>query len=191
MMLIIFNTVVLALDSYPIDPINHNLYDKINTALTWLFFIEMVLKITGLGVRMYARDRYNIFDSIVVVLTVAENIVDLSLTSEGFSYGGATLGFRSVRILRIFKLARNLRSFIIMIEKITVSIKDIANFSVLLFLFLFTFTLLGLELFANKVKFNSNGDIDMVNGASPRVNFDDFFKAFITIFMVLIGDNWN
>jgi len=44
-----------------------------------------------------------------------------------------------------------------MIEKISVSIKDIVNFSVLLFLFLFTFTLLGLELFANRVKFNEEG----------------------------------
>ena len=31
----------------------------------------------------------------------------------------------------------------------------------------------------------------MVNGTSPRENFDDFFTAFITIFQVLIGDNWN
>jgi hypothetical protein len=41
-----------------------------------------------------------------------------------------------------------------MIEKVTLSLKDIANFSVLLVLFLFTFTLLGLELFAGKVKFD-------------------------------------
>ena len=148
------NTVVLAFDSHPLDLYKDKIFDEINTALTWLFFTEMILKISGLGVKMYARDRYNIFDAIVVVMTVAENIVDLSLGNEDFSNGGAVLGFRSVRILRIFKLARNLRSFLIMIEKITVSIKDIANFSVLLFLFLFTFTLLGLELFANKVKFN-------------------------------------
>ena len=77
-----------------------------------------------------------------------------------------------------------------MIEKIAMSLKDIANFSVLLFLFLFTFTLLGLELFSNKVKFNEEGYLDVNNGTSPRPNFDDFFKAFITIFMVMIGDNW-
>jgi hypothetical protein len=61
---------------------------------------------------------------------------------------------------------------------------------VLLFLFLFTFTLLGLEIFANRVKFNEDGQVDLVNGTSFRPSFDDFFKAFITIFMVLIGDNW-
>jgi hypothetical protein len=77
-----------------------------------------------------------------------------------------------------------------MIEKMALSLKDIANFSVLLFLFLFTFTLLGLELFANKVKFDKDGEVDLTNGTSRRPNFDDFVSAFITIFMVMIGDNW-
>jgi hypothetical protein len=77
-----------------------------------------------------------------------------------------------------------------MIEKMALSLKDIANFSVLLFLFLFTFTLLGLELFANKVKFDKQGEVDLINGTSRRPNFDDFVSAFITIFMVMIGDNW-
>ena len=85
MVLIIINTVVLALDSYPIDAANDILFNKINTALTWLFFSEMVLKLIGLGVTTYARDRYNIFDSVVVVITVAENIVDLSFSGSNFS----------------------------------------------------------------------------------------------------------
>ena len=41
-----------------------------------------------------------------------------------------------------------MKSFRIMIEKITISLKEITTFSILLFLFLFTFNLLGLQLFA-------------------------------------------
>lgn len=78
-----------------------------------------------------------------------------------------------------------------MLNKITMSLKDIANFSVLLFLFLFTFTLMGLELFSNKVKFDKYGNLDLVNGISPRANFDYFLSGFTTIFIVLIGDGWN
>ena len=84
-----------------------------------------------------------------------------------------------------------MKSFQIMIEKITISLNDIASFSVLLFLFLFTFTLLGLELFSQRVKFDSNGNVDLVHGTSQRPNFDDFVTGFVFIFMVLIGDNWN
>lgn len=51
-----------------------------------------------------------------------------------------------------------------MVEKITISLKDIASFSVLLFLFLYTFTLLGLELYANQIKFDSDGNVDLLNG---------------------------
>jgi len=33
--------------------------------------------------------------------------------------------------------------------------------------------------------------VDLVNGSSPRTNFDYFLSAFTTIFIVLIGDGWN
>ena len=146
----------------------------------------MVIKIIGLGVTHYVRDKVNIFDAIVVMLTVAENISDIVLSSNN----GAVSGFRAIRLFRFFKVARTMKSFQIMIEKIAISLSDIASFSVLLFLFLFTFTLLGLELFAGNLKFDSNGVPDPVNGTSPRPNFDDFIQAFVTIFMILIGDNW-
>ena len=68
-----------------------------------------------------------------------------------------------------------MKSFRIMIEKIMISLKDIATFSILLFLFLFTFNLLGLNLFAQRVKFDPTGTfVDFDNGISPRPNFDDF-----------------
>lgn len=38
---------------------------------------------------------------------------------------------------------------------------------------MFTCTLLGDELFANYCKFDANGAVDLVNGSSPRPNFDD------------------
>lgn len=186
LLLITMNTIILALDQYPLDLHREIIFDQINTVLTWCFFLEMVIKIIGLGVTHYVRDKVNIFDAIVVMLTVAENVSDLVLSSNN----GAVSGFRAIRLFRFFKVARTMKSFQIMIEKIAISLSDIASFSVLLFLFLFTFTLLGLELFAGNMKFNDKGIPDLVNGASPRPNFDDFIQAFVTIFMILIGDNW-
>ena len=64
-------------------------------------------------------------------------------------------------------------------------LKDIANFSLLLFIFIFIFALLGMELFAFKVRFDKEGSlIPIVDGiiyegsVSPRANFDTFFHAF-------------
>jgi voltage-dependent calcium channel L type alpha-1D len=69
--------------------------------------------------------------------------------------------------------------------------KDISNFSVLLALFVFIYALLGMELFAYRVKFDENDVVDEENGSSPRTNFDEFQYAVITIFIVLIGEDWN
>ena len=76
--------------------------------------------------------------------------------------------------------------------------KDISNFIVLMFLFIFTYAILGMELFAFKIRFDNDGNpIDLKNiklsdipstGNSPRENFDNFLNAITTIFIILIGD---
>ena len=45
----------------------------------------MVIKVIGLGVTHYIRDKVNIFDALIVLLTVAENITDLVMTAEGYT----------------------------------------------------------------------------------------------------------
>lgn len=109
--LIVLNTIILALDKYPIDPDEDQAFSRINTALTWMFLGEMVMKLIGLGVATYVKDRFNIFDALIVILTVAENIIDMTLSDDQFSQKGAISGFRAIRLFRIFKVARNMRSF--------------------------------------------------------------------------------
>ncbi|CDW83245.1 voltage-gated ion channel superfamily [Stylonychia lemnae] len=190
-MLILMNTLILSFDRYPIDQNVSDQYNQINTVLTWLFFVEMMVKLIGLGPKLYSKDKFNLFDAFITCLTTAENLIDISPVDSTISSGGAISGFRAVRLFRIFKLARQLKSFQTMLQKIAMSLKDIGNFSVLLFLFLFTYTLLGMEIFSYKVKFAKDGSIDLDNGQSPRQNFDNFLHGFVTIFIVLIGDNWN
>jgi hypothetical protein len=53
--------------------------------------------------------------------------------------------------------------------------------------------LLGLEIFAYKIKFDKddNPAQGKPNALSPRENFDTPFMGLITIFIVFIGDDWN
>ena len=76
-----------------------------------------------------------------------------------------------------------------MLIKIGRTFKDISNFSVLLFLFIFTYSILGMELFANRVKFDDNG-FPSKTGQSPRGNFDNILSSTTSIFIVLVGDDW-
>jgi hypothetical protein len=119
----------------------------------------------------------------------------IKLLNIDFSSGGALSALRAVRLLRVFKLARSWVSFRILLEKMIITVKDISNFTVLMLIFMFIFTLLGMELYGHKIKYN-NADKERPveaneHGVSPRLNFDDFFTGFVTIFIIFIGEDWN
>lgn len=67
-----------------------------------MFTIELGLKLIGMGPKNYIRDTMNIFDAIIVSLSLVEL----------FMLGGSTNGksslsaFRSVRIFRAFRVLR-------------------------------------------------------------------------------------
>ena len=50
-----------------------------NYVFTGLFTLEMVLKLFALGFFEYAADSFNIFDGIVVIMSLVEIILDVSL----------------------------------------------------------------------------------------------------------------
>jgi hypothetical protein len=132
-------------------------------------------------------------------MSVIENLIGWAGVKGGT--GGAISAFRGVRLLRVFKLARSWTSFRVLIEKIIITIKDISNFSVLLFLFMFTYTLLGMEIFAYNVWFDHENNPakvpdrwNLTNNTEliqPRNNFNFFLVGFTTVFSILIGDGWN
>lgn len=79
-----------------------------------------------------------------------------------------------------------------MISKISASLKDICTFMVLMLIFTIIFIILGLQFFAYQVYLDSNGAlVDRTMGSPPVNNFDTFLDAFITVFSVIIGNNWN
>lgn len=71
------------------------------------------------------------------------------------------------------------------------SIKDIANFTVLLFIFMYIFTLIGMELFSNFIKFDDNENVVNYtdpNGESPEWNYDDFLSGFTSVFIIAMTE---
>lgn len=98
---------------------------------------------------------------------------------------------RAFRLLRVFKLANTWKKLNYLLKTIWRTLTDVASFSILLFLVIFTYTLIGLEIFAHKAKFNQDNEIDIANGQPPIHNFDTFFDAITTVFIVLTNDNWS
>ena len=76
------NTAVLALEKYPEDPNQTKVKEILNELFTWIFVAEMVIKMIGLGFKQYVRDSYNIFDVIVVILSIVEEIYSSATSSN-------------------------------------------------------------------------------------------------------------
>ena len=118
--------------------------------LTLFFVWEMLCKTIGLGPINYIKDKFNRFDLVIIVISLIEMIYDFGVSNK--NKNGIVSAFRAFRMIRIFKLARNWKSFQIMLIKIGDTIKDVANYSILLLIVMFTYSLLGMEFFSNVLK---------------------------------------
>src|SRR3569833_2078940 len=93
-----FNTICLAIDRVGIDAATSNFLHFANEMFTYIFIIEMGLKIIGLGLIKYLKDKMNYLDGTIVLLSVVEILLA--------SGGGAISAFRSIRIFRTFRVLR-------------------------------------------------------------------------------------
>ena len=69
----------------------------------------------------------------------------------------------------------------VILEVIGKSLEDFMYIFFLLILFNYIYALLGMQIFGGK--FNFSG--------STRMNFDDFFIAYMSVFNLLTIENWN
>ncbi len=68
----------------------------------------MIIKITGMGPKMYIKDHFNVFDAIIVMVSIIDVIVSFSMPSDDSNSGkGPISAFRAFRLLRVFKLSKS------------------------------------------------------------------------------------
>ena len=90
--MIIANTLVLAMDHYPEDETFVNQTEVVNFILNLIFAFEMILKLVGLGIVKYCKDSFNIYDAIIVIVSVATAALSpptLLVGSSATSRGGS------------------------------------------------------------------------------------------------------
>ncbi|CAG9459996.1 unnamed protein product [Pedinophyceae sp. YPF-701] len=144
--LIILNTLVMAAEHYRMPDWQAEGSDYVNYILTGYFFLEMSIKLTGLGVKRYFRVKMNAFDAFVVVMSILEIIISLSAGSEGSNLSV----LRAFRIMRMFKLARSWRDLQKLIETMSRSVTSVSYLSLILSICIFIFALLGMQIFGYK-----------------------------------------
>ena len=73
---VLLNTIVLSLNKYGLTMQMEDLLEIFNKYFTWIFIVEMTMKILAIGISKYISDKMNCLDGSVVVLSVIELIVD-------------------------------------------------------------------------------------------------------------------
>jgi Ca2+-binding EF-hand superfamily protein/ABC-type taurine transport system substrate-binding protein len=191
---IILNTVIMGMEKYPEDEQIKQISSVSNLVFTFIFICEMGIKLTGLGLRGYILDRFNVFDGVVVVIS----IIELLMSLFGVEGGGLAI-LRSLRLVRVFKLARSWTDLQTLLKTIMGSLVNVSSAAAVMLLVVFIFALLGMQFFGGMWTPDAFGSTCSRDNATvscswddvPRANFDDIGWSIITVFQVLTGENWN
>ncbi|KAM5151939.1 sodium channel protein type 2 subunit alpha-like isoform 4-T4 [Mantella aurantiaca] len=175
---IVLNTLFMAMEHYPItDDFADVLYVG-NLVFTGIFTAEMVFKLVALDPYYYFQVGWNIFDSIIVSLSLME----LGLSDvEGLSV------LRSFRLLRVFKLAKSWPTLNMLIKIIGNSVGALGNLTLVLAIIVFIFAVVGMQLFGKSYK-ECVCKISPDTCTLPRWHMNDFFHSFLIVFRVLCGE---
>ncbi|XP_027146613.1 sodium channel, voltage-gated, type I-like, alpha [Larimichthys crocea] len=176
---IVLNTLFMAMEHHPMSPFFIKMLSVGNQVFTSIFAAEMVFKIVAMDPYYYFQKGWNIFDSIIVTLSLMElclaGILDTSMSV-----------LRSFRLLRVFKLAKSWPTLNTLIKIIGNSVGALGNLTLVLAIIVFIFAVVGMQLFGKNYK-------DCVCKISqdctlPRWHMSDFFHSFLIVFRVLCGE---
>lgn len=192
----------MAVDTYDQSNRKENFLAVCNVVFTWLFTAEMVFKIVGLGPTLYVKDAYNVFDATVVMLSIVDFIINISLGAENVGQAAGVLkAFRALRLMRMIKLARRWTALTEILKKIFLSLDGVSVFTMLLLLFMYIFSLLGMQLFGNfsfrDLEGNSVLKDELVERyeneilLSTRWSFDNIWQSMTSIYVIIMSDGWN
>ncbi|XP_053507140.1 sodium channel, voltage gated, type XII, alpha a [Ictalurus furcatus] len=174
---IVLNTLFMALEHYPMTEEFNGMLSVGNLVFTGIFTAEMAMKLIALDPYYYFQQGWNIFDGIIVCLSLME----LGLSNvEGLSV------LRSFRLLRVFKLAKSWPTLNTLIKIIGNSVGALGNLTLVLAIIVFIFAVVGMQLFGKNYQ-------DCVCKIStdctlPRWHMKDFFHSFLIVFRVLCGE---
>jgi hypothetical protein len=93
----------------------------------------------------------NIFDGVIVLMSVIELAVVPPEFLASKSQRGPLTVLRVFRLFRMFKFARNWASLRVLLETIARTLRDVTNFAVVLLLFMYIFALTGMQFFSHKL----------------------------------------
>ncbi|NXB06648.1 SCN5A protein, partial [Cnemophilus loriae] len=182
---IVMNTLFMALEHNNMSPTFKFMLKIGNLVFTGIFTAEMILKIIALDPYYYFQQPWNIFDSVIVTLSLIELSFPKHKRKKERRKGGMLSVLRSFRLLRVFKLAKSWPTLNTLIKIICNSLGALSNLTLVLAIIIFIFAIVGVQLFGRSYAFNCT---KINKDCKPRWHMKDFFHSFLVIFRILCGE---
>ncbi|NXS28311.1 SCN5A protein, partial [Pomatostomus ruficeps] len=182
---IVMNTLFMALEHNNMSPTFKFTLKIGNLVFTGIFTAEMILKIIALDPYYYFQQPWNIFDSVIVTLSLIELSFPKHKSKKERRKGGTLSVLRSFRLLRVFKLAKSWPTLNTLIKIICNSLGALSNLTLVLAIIIFIFAIVGVQLFGRSYALNCT---KINKDCKPRWHMKDFFHSFLVIFRILCGE---
>ncbi|XP_032090834.1 sodium channel protein type 5 subunit alpha-like [Thamnophis elegans] len=186
---IVMNTLFMALDHYKMTPQFEQALSCGNMIFTAIFTAEMILKIVAMDPYHYFQQRSNVFDSVIVLISIVELSTSTETEENRKGKKGGKKGsfsvLRTLRLMRVFKLAKSWPTLNTLIKIILNSVDALGNLTLVLAIIVFIFAVFGMQLFGSSYKLSCK-KLDPT--CKVRWHMEDFFHSFLIIFRILCGE---
>ena len=181
------NVVTMSLEYYEMPGRLEYGLKVFNYVFTTVFTIELIMKLFALGIQRYMSERWNRLDVLIVILSIVGILLE-EIESKLIPINPTIIRVmrvaRIVRVLKLLKMASGMRA---LLNTVMQALPQVGNLGLLFFLLFFIFAALGVELFGRL----DCDDDHPCQGMSEHAHFQHFGMAFLTLFRVATGDNWN
>ncbi|KAK2494435.1 hypothetical protein MC885_005761 [Smutsia gigantea] len=175
---IVVNTIFMAMEHHGMSLAFETMLQIGNIVFTMFFTAEMVFKIIAFDPYYYFQKRWNIFDCIIVTV---------SLIELGAAKKGSLSVLRTFRLLRVFKLAKSWPTLNTLIKIIGNAVGALGNLTVILAIIVFIFALVGKQILGENYR-DFRRNISAPGEEWPRWHMVDFFHSFLIVFRILCGE---
>lgn len=180
MAMIMMNMVIMALDQFQASDYYNRVLESFNLFFIAVFTAECMLKLFALRY-YYFKEPWNLFDFVVVVLSIVGTILKEWIAKVFFSPTLLRV-VRVVKIGRILRLVKGARGIRTLLFALAMSLPALFNICLLLFLVMFIYAIFGMSFFMNVKK---------RYGIDDTFNFSTFFKSFILLFQMCTSAGWD
>lgn len=181
------NVVTMAMEYYMMPNALKYALKIFNYFFTAVFILEANMKLVALGWRLYLKDRWNQLDVGIVLLSIVGIVLEELETNIIPINPTIIRVMRVLRIARVLKLLKMAKGIRALLDTVMQALPQVGNLGLLFFLLFFIFAALGVELFG---RLECSDEIPC-QGLGEHAHFANFGMAFLTLFRVATGDNWN